>query len=173
MPSRLFLTGFMGCGKTTTGRLLAGTLDQDFVDLDEWVEFAAGMDVRTIFETRGELVFRKLESEALERTSEVENAVVATGGGTVTVPRNRSWMRRHGLSFWLNVPFSTMAARVGGVERWDRPLFRDETQALELYRERVPSYREADFVVDIDATEEANEIATRIVLMLGDRVCDS
>ena len=163
----------MGCGKTTTGKILAGTLERPFVDLDDWVERAAGMDVRTVFETQGESTFRELETEALERATEIYDAVVATGGGTVTVERNRSWIRRHGVSVWLHLPFEAIQARVGGVEQQRRPLFQDESQTLDLYRERLSAYRGADFTIEIDAKEEARDVATRIVRIMGDRVCNS
>ncbi len=67
--------------------------------------------------------------------------MVATGGGTVTFERQRpaAW-RRAALSVFLNPPFATIVARIGGLGKSDRPLFRDERQALALYRERLPAY---------------------------------
>lgn len=168
---RIYLTGFMGCGKTTVGRLLAARLGAPFVDLDVEIERRAGMTVRQIFERLGEPAFRGMESEALRGTLNLPDVVVATGGGTMTFEGNVRLIGSSGLSVWLNPPFATIAARIGGVGKTDRPLFKDEVQALALYRERLPAYRRADLTVDVAPDEGPEEIAARIALMIGDRRC--
>jgi shikimate kinase len=168
---RIYLTGFMGSGKSTVGRLLAARLGALFVDLDEEIERRVGMRVREIFEQHGEPVFRQMEREALEATLALPDVVVATGGGTVAFEVNARLIRENGLAVWLNPPFATIAARVGGLGKKDRPLFRDETQALALYRERLPAYRRADLTVDMAPQEGPEEIAARIALRLGERRC--
>jgi shikimate kinase len=168
---RIYLTGFMGCGKSTTGRFLAERLGAPFVDLDTEIERRAGMTVREIFEQHGEAVFRRLEQEALRATAEMPDVVVATGGGTMVFEGNFRWIQANGLSVWLNPPFATIVARVGGLGKRDRPLFRDETQALALYRERLPAYQRADLTVDMAPGEGPQEIAARIELRIGDRRC--
>jgi shikimate kinase len=93
--------------------------------------------------------------------------VVATGGGTVTFEANARWVRANGVSVWLNPPFATIVSRIGALGKQDRPLFRDEVQALALYRERLPAYRQADVTVDVGPGEQPEEIAARIALILG------
>ncbi|HEX6900470.1 MAG TPA: shikimate kinase [Thermoanaerobaculia bacterium] len=168
---RIYLTGFMGSGKTTVGRLLAARLGATFLDLDVEIERRAGMTVREIFERQGEPAFRQLEAEALRGTLALPDVVVATGGGTMVFEGNSRLIRSNGLSVWLNPPFATIAARIGGVGKADRPLFKDEVQALALYRERLPAYRRADLTVDVAPQEGPEEIAARIALMIGDRRC--
>jgi shikimate kinase len=163
---RVYLTGFMGSGKTAAGRKLAERLGVPFVDLDSEVEQRAGMTVREIFERLGEPAFRSLEQEALRGTGELPDAVVATGGGTVTFEANARWIAANGVSVWLNPPFATIVSRIGALGKRDRPLFRDEIQALALYRERLPAYRQADLAVDVGPAEQAEEIAARIDLLL-------
>jgi shikimate kinase len=166
---RIYLTGFMGAGKSAVGRRLAERLGVPFVDLDEEIETRAGLRVREIFEWHGESEFRRLEQETLRATGELEDAVVATGGGTVTFEANARWIRENGLSVWLNPSFATIVGRIGGLGKKDRPLFRDEAQALGLYRERLPAYRQADLTVDVRPEEHPQEVAARVALLLGKR----
>jgi shikimate kinase len=168
---RIFLTGFMGCGKSTVGRLLAQRLGVPFVDLDQEIEGRAGRTVREIFELHGEAAFRRLENEALRATLESPDVVVATGGGTMVFEGNYRLIQAGGLSVWLNLPFAAIVARVGALGKRDRPLFRDETQALALYRERLPAYQRADLTVDVGTDEGPEEIAARIALRIGERRC--
>lgn len=170
---RVYLTGFMGAGKSTVGRELAARLSWPFVDLDEEVELAAGLAVREVFEQRGEPEFRRLERGALLATLDRDPAVVAVGGGTLTVADNLETARAGGLVIWINPPFAAIVARIGAAGKADRPLFRDETSAFSLYRERLASYRRADLVIDVGAEESPAEVVGRIVLRLGERACST
>lgn len=166
---RVYLTGFMGSGKSATGMELAERLGYPFVDLDEQIERQAGLKIREIFERSGEGEFRRLEREALLATGDEPDVVVATGGGTVTFDANARWIRMNGVSVWLHPPFTAIVSRIGAMGKEDRPLFRDEAQALALYRERLPAYRRADIVVDVALEEQPEEVAARIVLLLAQR----
>lgn len=166
---RVYLTGFMGAGKTTVGGLLARRLEWPFVDLDARVEESAGMTVRDLFASRGEAAFRALEHQALAATLELEDAVVATGGGTLTFAANRDLVRNRGLVVWLNPPFAVIRERIGVLGKGDRPLFRDQQQAAALFQERLPAYRTADVTLDVGTAEQPQEVAGRIELLLGSR----
>jgi shikimate kinase len=166
---RVYLTGFMGSGKTTVGRRLAARLGVPFVDLDEMIEQWSGATVREIFEAQGEADFRQMEAEVLRDTARFPDVVVATGGGTMVSEPNARWIGANGLSVWLNPPFGTIVSRIGAWGKADRPLFRDEVQALELYRQRLPAYRRSDVTVDVAPGEGPEEIAARIALLIGDR----
>ncbi|HSM51029.1 MAG TPA: shikimate kinase [Thermoanaerobaculia bacterium] len=167
---RLLLTGFMGAGKTTVGERLAARLGVPFVDLDREVEAVAGQDVAAIFAEHGEARFRELERRALEAALVPPEVVVATGGGTLTFAGNLDLVAsREGLVIWLHVPFPVIVARLGGVDRADRPLFRSESEAFALYRQRLEAYRRADLRVDVDAAATPEEVVGRILLQLPRR----
>jgi shikimate kinase len=145
-----YLVGFMGCGKTTVGRLLANRLKWDFVDLDEEIEREAEAKIVDIFDKFGEASFRALERKALNR--QIRHArmgmarVVALGGGAFAQASNREAMEAAGVSIWLKSPIDQLWDRVSDED--DRPLARDREQFEALYREREPSYAEADFTIE-------------------------
>jgi shikimate kinase len=160
-PGRIYLVGFMGSGKTTAGRLLAGLLGVPFVDLDLAFEAMAGQTIRETFETRGEPWFREREAELLRGTASLGAAVVALGGGTFTFPANREFVKTHGLSIFLDAPFALIAERLAGKSA-DRPLFPSEERARELWDSRLPSYRMADRTLDVTRDMTAAEVAGRL-----------
>ncbi len=168
---RIFLTGFMGAGKTTVGRLLAERIGLRFADLDDELERRAGATVREIFAAQGEPAFRQLELAALEALAAQEDVVIATGGGTMTSELGARVIRGAGLSVWLNPSFATIVKRIGALGKGDRPLFRDEAQVLALYQQRLPVYRRADLTVDIAPGEAPDEVAARLALLLRERRC--
>jgi shikimate kinase len=153
------LTGFMGSGKSTVGRLLAAQLAWHFVDLDAEIERHTGLPISKIFEQKGEAVFRDIEHECLARVlgsaSERDTRMVlALGGGTFAQPRNVALLRESALTprgsgaalIWLNCPMEDLLQRC--VLMGDRPLFRDEASFRKLYQERLPGYQQADFCVE-------------------------
>ena len=127
--------------------------------------------MREIFARVGEPAFRAAEREELERALVEDPSVVATGGGTLTFPENLELARGRGLVVWLHPSFATLARRVGALGKADRPLFRDETQAFALYRERLPAYAGADLRVDVGDAESAEEVAGRVRRLLQERGC--
>lgn len=162
---RIYLVGFMGAGKTSVGEILAERLGVQFVDLDLEIEREQGRTIKEIFASEGEPYFRHCERSALVRLRSVEDLVVATGGGTFTFPENRTLIQEGGVSVHLAAPFDVIASRIGSRHE-DRPLFRDERAAFELYNSRQVHYRLADVAVAITPAETPKEIAERVVLAL-------
>jgi shikimate kinase len=153
------LTGFMGSGKSTVGRLLAAQLAWHFVDLDAEIERLTGLPISQIFEQKGEAVFRDIEHECLARilgsASERDTRMVlALGGGTFAQPRNAALLREFGLPprgsgaviVWLDCAMEDLLQRC--VLMGDRPLFRDEASFRKLFEERLPYYQQADYRVE-------------------------
>ncbi len=96
----IFLTGFMGCGKSTIGKRLAELLGMDFVDTDDLIEQDCRCRIKDIFENRGEAYFRRKETEALGRVCRMKGVVVSTGGGILQAPENTSMIRGY-LNIWI------------------------------------------------------------------------
>ncbi len=165
-PRRLYLVGFMGCGKSTVGRRLAERLGAPFVDLDDEIERTSGRTVRAIFEESGEAGFRRLESEFLAATESLPAAVVATGGGCFTLEENRRSIGARGLAVFLDVTLASVQARLKG--KADRPLFVSEEQLAGLFAARAPFYRMAPVAVRLDSTETVEQSADRVLVAIDD-----
>ncbi|HEX5708857.1 MAG TPA: shikimate kinase [Pyrinomonadaceae bacterium] len=151
-PRRVVIVGFMCAGKTNVARELARRLGCAWADMDERIAARAGRTPRELIEEEGEEAFREVETRVLaELLGDDEGArVVAAGGGTWTLERNRALLARHGcLSVWLDAPFELCWQRIereGGAA--SRPLARDAASARRLYDERLPVYRLADLRVN-------------------------
>lgn len=163
---RVFLVGFMGSGKTSSGRVLARLLRTLFWDLDARVEAVARMSVADIFREQGEAAFRAAETRQLAGLVRHASAVVATGGGTFVHSANREIIRGCGRSVFVDVPWEELLRRLPG-KQGERPLFGSPEKALELWRARLPHYRQADYCVQPRPDEDAEAVAHRIALLLG------
>ncbi len=150
----IWLTGFMGSGKSTVGRALARRLDLPFIDLDHEIERREGRTISAIFAESGEAAFRESERRALQGLSTAAEPVVATGGGIVIDPRNRQLMDHTGLRVWLNCPPAELARRLAAdsAAGAHRPLWNGNPAELaRLLDQRSAFYAEAALVLDATA----------------------
>jgi shikimate kinase len=162
---KIYLVGFMGAGKTTVGRELASRIAAPFFDLDELIEAAERKSIKTLFAEQGEPYFRKRERDVLRSTRHLDDAVVATGGGTFTFDENIQFIQSEGLSVYLSAPYSLLRSRVGD-KAAERPLFRDDVAAHELYTSRIRYYRMSDLTIEVREEETTNEIVERLLFEL-------
>ncbi len=156
-PTRIYLTGFMGAGKSTLGRLLAEKIGYAFTDLDAAIEAAAGAPVREIIERRGEAAFRALERAALHETAGAARLVTAVGGGALATPEAMAWATARGMVVFIRVDRDVLVARLKKAA--NRPLLQDASGALlpdaallerieALMARRLPVYERAHLTVN-------------------------
>lgn len=147
---RLVLTGFMGAGKTTVGRLLASRFGWDFLDLDAYIERRTGLTVSAIFARQGEPHFRRAESMALASALGRANLVLSLGGGTPELLTNRLLLEQKPgtATVFLDAPFATLFDRclLQTLETETatpaiRPLLSDPADAEKRFCTRQPVYR--------------------------------
>ncbi len=167
MSGNLYLTGFMGAGKTTVGRALAGLLRRRFVDMDERLARRLGMSIPQVFAELGEDAFRQAESRELRRLARQGGLVVATGGGLVERAANREVMRASGSILHLDASLDTCRRRLGA-EVEGRPLWRDQAAVAALYERRRPAYAECDLSLKVDGRGPEEVAQSAAVKLLGE-----
>lgn len=167
------LTGFMGAGKSTVGRLLATQLGWKFLDLDQEIERATGQSIAALFAEHGEAAFREQEENALRRLIEEHHGqrqplVLALGGGALESARTRAYLatREEILMVYLAAPLQLLIERcLAQTHAATRPVLADREQLTARWERRLPHYEAADLRIDtVDATPEkiAAKIAARI-----------
>ena len=130
----IVLTGMPGCGKSTIGKMLAAEMGMSFVDSDEKIVEKAGKSIPEIFEEVGEKGFRDIESQVIGELSDLQNTVIATGGGAVLRQENVDALRRNGRIYFLDRDIEYL------VTTKDRPLSSDREKLQQRYNERYDIY---------------------------------
>ncbi|NKI33508.1 shikimate kinase [Croceivirga thetidis] len=159
------LLGYMGSGKSTVGKQLAETLDYEFHDLDSLIEKKEQKSISKIFEERGEIYFRKLESEVLVETLNSKREIVlALGGGTPCYASNMQKLQNgNTISIYLKLSITELVNRLSN-EQWQRPLIREipikelpEFIGKHLF-ERGFFYNQADKILEVDGKSVAEQV---------------
>ena len=155
---RIYLIGYMGCGKSTLGKRLAKHLNLEFVDMDHYIEMRNHKTIPQIFAEEGESEFRKKERKALEELSEFSNIVIATGGGAPCFFDNIDLMNQTGATIYMNIDPAILADRLIH-SKTERPLIKGKTKEElivfidEMLTKRKPFYSQAKYEItepDID-----------------------
>jgi len=120
----LYIIGFMGSGKTTTGIRVASLLDWSFIDLDKKIEEHTGLKIPEIFSLHGEDHFRIIEAEVLRSLVTVTNTVISTGGGTPCFGSNMELMLQTGLTVYLKLTPGQLLSRLNSSSE-ERPLIKN------------------------------------------------
>lgn len=147
--ANLILTGFMGTGKSSVGRLLAEKLGYVFKDIDEIIVRENGSTISEIFAKFGEAFFRSLEKDVLKRELMGDRMVVSTGGGAVIAEENRKLMRRQGLVINITATPDAILERLKNDN--GRPLLADGNKTIiitKMLAQRESYYADADIQID-------------------------
>jgi shikimate kinase len=160
----IFLVGMMGSGKTTIGRLLARQLGKTFIDCDEEIQKRTGVTVTHIFDVEGETGFRKRESALIHELVQLDNIVLATGGGAVLIEENRIELAKNGVVVYLKGSTHDLWQRT----RHDRsrPLLQTNdplAKIKELYKKRDPLYQEVADVIVQSGKQSAQHMMAKLL----------
>ena len=163
MGKNLTLTGMMGVGKTTIGKILAKKLNYKFVDVDKLIEDKEGSSINFIFKHKSESHFRKIENDITLAELKKYNSVISMGGGAFLNHSIRTSAKKLSTSFWLDVPIDELIKRLD--KNYKRPLLSKKNikdEIKKIYFDRKKIYNEADFRIKCE-TLKSEEIARKIL----------
>lgn len=172
---RIFLTGYMGAGKTTLGKAFARELGVPFIDLDWYIEERFHKSIGELFQERGEDSFRELEKSMLHEVAEFEDVIISTGGGTPCFFDNMEFMNAHGQTVLLNVHPDVLFNRLR-VATQQRPILQGKTDEdlrafiVEALTKRAPFYFQARYHFDaglLDSRSDIDESVKQLRKQLG------
>ena len=155
MKKSLVLTGMMGVGKSTIGRLLAKNLNTKFIDVDKLIERKERKSVKKIFQFNGEAYFRKIEEKITLKLLKNNKSVIALGGGAFINNTIRKEVLKNSCSIWLNVKIETLIKRYRKNNR--RPLIKAqslEKDVKKIYFSRKKIYAYANYKLNCDNIEK-------------------
>ena len=163
MGKNLTLTGMMGVGKSTIGKILAKKLNYNFVDVDKLIEKKENSSINLIFKNNSESYFRKIESEITLAVLRKDNSVISLGGGAFVNNLIRKNVKKLSISFWLDAPINELVKRLKKNKR--RPLLfkkNIEETIKKIYFKRKKIYNEADHRIKCNY-KKSSEIAKKII----------
>ena len=163
MGKNLTLTGMMGVGKSTIGKILAKQLNYKFVDVDKLIEDREGSTINLIFKNKSESYFRKIENDITLAELKKYNSVISMGGGAFLNNSIRKSAKKLSTSFWLDVSIDELIKRLKKNNK--RPLlFKKNTneEVKKIYFDRKKIYNEADYRIICDSLK-SEEIARKIL----------
>lgn len=162
---KIFLIGYMGCGKSSLGRKLAKAGGMEFMDMDSIIEQREGASISDIFHYQGEEYFRDAERALIEELSTAEgDMVISTGGGAPAWQNNMELMNSLGATIYLRRTAQQIASRLSPHGRQKRPKLRglnDEELVAFMttnMAEREPFYSKAKYCVDCAERSDAELI---------------
>ncbi|OMH40447.1 shikimate kinase [Desulfurobacterium indicum] len=145
---KITLIGFMGSGKTTTGKKLAEKLNVPFVDIDKEIEKNLSLSIPEIFQKFGETFFRKKEIETFKTiTTRFNGVIISSGGGMPAFGNNMEILKENSITIYLKADFETLWNRIKNDP--NRPLVKlGRNNVKKLFEKRKPFYEMADIIID-------------------------
>jgi shikimate kinase len=167
VPKNIFLIGLMGAGKSTVGRMLAKRLGKSFFDSDHEIEKRCGVKIPTIFEMEGEEGFRKRESAVIKDLTQMQDIVLATGGGSVLLSENRTYLHENGYVVYLRANPHELWVRTRNDK--GRPLLNTpdpQKKLKELFDIRDPLYTSIAHQTVETGKPNVNQLTNKLVMQL-------
>jgi len=165
LKKNLTLTGMMGVGKTTIGKVLSEHLSMEFLDVDTIIEKKLNLTVQKIFEKNGEAFFREVEEEVTLQTLKDKNKIISLGGGAFMNPKIRDCVISNTKSYWLYLDLNLLEKRL--INSRKRPLLINKNIRLDLekiYNERKSTYSLANY--KIDCNNLSTDLITKKIITL-------
>ncbi|CAI8302458.1 MAG: Shikimate kinase [Owenweeksia sp. TMED14] len=168
MQKPLYIIGYMGAGKSTLSKVLSRVLNCENHDLDDIISSSVGKTINEIFDSEGEIVFRKIENEQLHLTSKL-SGVISVGGGTPCYYNNIEWMNLHGITIYLRAKIPTLVSRITKEKAFLRPIFKGVSEqnlpdfiGKHLF-ERQFYYEQAQISCNVENIGWQDELISKIV----------
>ena len=158
----LVFLGMMGSGKSSIGLLVAKTLKLNFIDIDKEIENELGISIKKIFETKGENYFRKFEEKITLKKLNLNQVVIALGGGAFLNKNIKNRVLKNHLSFWLNWNDEILLNRIKNSKK--RPLVFNATnnELIDLIKKRSNNYSKALYEIKCDRMSKS-EIVKKVL----------
>ena len=150
LKENLVFLGMMGAGKTSIGSLVAKKLKLDFIDIDKEIENEIGVSIKKIFETKGEVYFRKFEEKITLKKLKLNSVVISLGGGTFTNINIRKEILKSHLSFWLNWSDAILLNRIKNSKKRPLAYNSNDNELIDLMKKRSKIYSKALFEIKCD-----------------------
>lgn len=163
IPGNIFLVGLMGAGKTSVGRYLAKRLGKTFYDCDHEIERRTGVKIPVIFDIEGEAGFRVRETAVLGDLTNLQDIVLATGGGAVIDAQNRRALAGHGTVVYLRASPADLWQRTRNDR--NRPLLQTadpHARLQQLFTDRDPLYREIATIIEDTGNQSVRSLTQRL-----------
>ena len=168
LKKNLVLTGMMGVGKTTVGKILAKKLKLKFVDTDKIIQIKEKSTIKKIFEDKGESYFRNIEKKTTLEELKKKNLVMALGGGAFIDASIRREIKISCISFWLDLKLESLLTRLKNATK--RPLIDQnnlERSINKIYSERKKIYNKSNFKIKCDSMK-IDEIVNKVIQLYED-----
>lgn len=151
MSKNIVLVGFMGTGKTTIGRRVAGKMGLDFYDTDEYIKRCENMSVSDIMTKKGVKYFEGAQRFAVRNICENQNVLIATGGSTLSDSKNKEILKENGVLVWLRARPETIYENTKNSHNRRLEIFgKSADEIAEILKEKENDYKDSDIIIDVD-----------------------
>jgi len=166
MNKNIILVGFMGTGKTTIGRRVSGKLNMDFYDTDEYIKKCENMPVSEVINKKGLKYFEGAQRFAVMNICENKNALIATGGSTLTDEKCRQILFASGITVWLRAKPSTIYENLVNSHNKRAELDgKSLDEIIEIINKYEEEYKKSDIIIDVDndTNRDIDAVADKVV----------